>query len=368
MGTLYSAITSEMRSTAENLGLSVLGGGTAVISDDFAVGGTYSRDLLGPDNPRSMATPASGEFTCGQWVKTEGPRSDLWVFSAQANQAGTDNWATVARLVWVHGKNVLELWTDDAGPSWVAPANFVLRSTVDLSGTKMQRIMNWAHMSFYVDWQINFVFSAYLDGIQIMTYTGGTNWEWLTAPSAVTLWRAESVGTDQTYLDGSYVEDVDGEGDQIPEAYRFIMVLPDGAGASTQWTPDAGSNYARVNETTAPDDDTSYVQTATAAQTDSYTFDDIVAGTTPGYPYWGPSEFTAVLMQSFYRQVDASEVDEASYDHYLFDGALSLTDGPFSEASDFSYHFAESFFPLQPDGSAWDLASFNAMEFGIQSN
>ena len=368
MGTLYSAITSEMRSADENMYLALLGGGYPTIQDDWATGGTYSRELLGPENPLSMPTPASNEFTCGQWVKTEGPDSDGGIFSAQAREGATANYGTVAQLIWKHGDSVLELWTDDAGPSWVAPANFVLRASVNMNDTKFQRTMNWQHMSFYVDWQIRFVFSAYLDGIQILTYTAGTNWEWLTPPAAVTMWEIRSTGTAKTYLDGSYVEDVDAEGDQIPEGYKFIMVLPDGAGSSSQWTPDAGTNYARVNEATAPDDDTTYVETATGAQLDLYTFGNIVAGTTPGYPFWGPSEFTAVLMQSFYRIVNDGEATEASYDHVVFDGASSSTDGPFTDADDFDWHFAESIFLLQPDGTAWNLADFNAWTHGIETN
>ena len=368
MGTLYSAITSEMRSQNENLFLTLLGGSLPTISSNFSVGGTYSRYMIGAVNPRTLPTPASGEFTCGQWVKTQGGLDDTYLLMVHANQTSTPNWATVMYILWMEDEQVLELWSDDTGPSWVGTPHFVLRDTVNLSGTKLQRLVNWAHLSFYVHYQTNFVVSAYLDGIQIMSYTASGADEWLTGPNAVTMFRGTGSGVDATYLDDSYVEDVNGEGDQIPEGYTFIMTLPDGAGASAQWTPDSGSNYARVSETTAPDDDTSYIQTATSAQTDSYTFANIVAGTTVGYPFWSVFEFNSVLVQSFYRQVDASEATELSYDHRVWDGALESTDGSFSDDDDFDYHFAESFFPLQPDGSAWDLASFNAMEFGVQSN
>jgi hypothetical protein len=51
-------------------------------------------------------------------------------------------------------------------------------------------------------------------------------------------------------------------------------LLPTGAGTTTQFTPDSGSNYARVNETT-PDGDTSYVQSVTVGQFDTYAMADL---------------------------------------------------------------------------------------------
>lgn len=45
--------------------------------------------------------------------------------------------------------------------------------------------------------------------------------------------------------------------------------VPSGAGNSTQWTPDTGSNYARVSESN-PDGDTSYVADTTVGDIDLY--------------------------------------------------------------------------------------------------
>lgn len=54
-------------------------------------------------------------------------------------------------------------------------------------------------------------------------------------------------------------------------------LAPTGAGSSTQFTPDSGSNYARVNEA-IPDGDTSYVEDATVGQIDLYALADLPAG------------------------------------------------------------------------------------------
>jgi hypothetical protein len=57
---------------------------------------------------------------------------------------------------------------------------------------------------------------------------------------------------------------------------RVITIFPDSAGDTTQFTPDSGSNYARVNEqTNGYDSDTSYVEDATTGHRDIYNFDAI---------------------------------------------------------------------------------------------
>lgn len=57
----------------------------------------------------------------------------------------------------------------------------------------------------------------------------------------------------------------------------LVWLLPTGAGTTTQWTPDSGSNYARVNEAT-PDGDTSAVDDGTVGHIDTYAMADL-AGT-----------------------------------------------------------------------------------------
>lgn len=54
---------------------------------------------------------------------------------------------------------------------------------------------------------------------------------------------------------------------------------PNGAGTTTNFTADSGSNYARVNEAT-PDGDTSYVQDSTVSDIDTYAMADISGAST----------------------------------------------------------------------------------------
>lgn len=54
---------------------------------------------------------------------------------------------------------------------------------------------------------------------------------------------------------------------------RVDTLSPTGAGSSTQWTPDSGSNYARVNE--MPYSASNYVQDGTSGHRDTYALADL---------------------------------------------------------------------------------------------
>jgi len=367
MGTITSAQTMEMQSDYEGIAFpSVYSPGT--VSSNWAHGGSFSRYENGREGSRALAAP-SNEITTGYWIKTEGSVTDVWLFAAYAQDPSPPySWEPCAYINWNQLDMTLELILDDTGPSWIAPSSWTTVASVSVYQTKLQRIMNWANLGLYCDYQINTTWSMYLDGIQILTYTAGTNWEWLTAPNYWMHWLTQSTGTAATYRDSAFIEDVTGEGDQVPQGYKFIMALPDGAGSSSQWTPDSGANYARVNEATTPDEDTSYVEESVAAQLDLYTIAALTEGPEDELPYWSYLVY-GVYMQTYYRGVNDGEAARANYDHYIWDGALSLTDGPFeAPASDYNWYMAESFFPLQPDGTAWNLADFNAWEYGIETN
>jgi len=55
---------------------------------------------------------------------------------------------------------------------------------------------------------------------------------------------------------------------------RIITLKPNGAGASTQWTPSANSNYQNVDDTTS-DGDSTYNYSGTVGQIDTFAMEDI---------------------------------------------------------------------------------------------
>lgn len=73
----------------------------------------------------------------------------------------------------------------------------------------------------------------------------------------------------------SYATDLYIENANILGPSRHELQMPTANGEVNQWTPDSGSNYARVNEndsTNGMDDDTSYVHSTTAGHYDLYAF------------------------------------------------------------------------------------------------
>jgi hypothetical protein len=72
------------------------------------------------------------------------------------------------------------------------------------------------------------------------------------------------------YIDDFVVDDASWIGDT-----RIVGIAPSGSGASAQWTPSTGSNYACVDE--IPASDTDYVATNSVDQLDTYAVGDLGA-------------------------------------------------------------------------------------------
>ena len=142
-----------------------------------------------------------------------------------------------------------------------------------------------------------------------------------------------------------------GVNDSWPGQGGIYGLFPSGAGNSTDLTPDAGDNYARVNET-PPDDDTSYVEGSTPTDHDSYAMDDLTptAGTISAVCWHGRAKLTEAGAGDIGRHVRVGGTD--------YQGA--------GQALDVSYVQYEEILEEDPDTSAaWIIAGVNAMEAGV---
>jgi hypothetical protein len=157
-----------------------------------------------------------------------------------------------------------------------------------------------------------------------------------------------SIGFDDIIVcDSSGGENNDFLGDRHVET-----LYPNGAGAHTGWTPDSGSNYARLNEH-APDGDTSYVASDTASTIDTYAFDDLSIPT---------ADIRGIQVNLWARKFDASlrkiapVVRPGSTDHVGTDQTLST-----------SYVDGTQIYEQNPDTSSdWTVSDINASEFGME--
>lgn len=365
---LYDVITAEMRSALLEPALvaNITGSGDPKIDNEYVRTGSWAYSKSSRPKHMGVLNP-SDECIVGAWINTKGIWGSCALISGWAEDPGSPGtWRVPLYVWWEQTAHELTLYVDDTGPFAGSP-NFVQRDQISEFQTPINQKVHWMHLGVYANHAVNPTISVYLDGQQILTWTSvaGTS-EWLTAVEVWDFINAVSISTigwfTDTYIDDMYSADVTGDGDQIPPALRFVPSLSDGAGGSAQWTPDSGSNYARVNETTVPDGDTSYVETATTAQKDLYTFADIAAADLAENYTVGE-----VIMQSEFKNVDDGEVAERAYEHVVNDGSLESVDGTFSNSTLDTWTFAKSIFPLQPDGSAWNLADYNAWEYGINS-
>lgn len=77
---------------------------------------------------------------------------------------------------------------------------------------------------------------------------------------------------DWVFDDGVFNDSSGSVQNSYPGEGKVIILRPNGAGASTQWTPSVGSNWQCVDEVT-PNDATDYVSSNTDEQIDSYALD-----------------------------------------------------------------------------------------------
>lgn len=156
--------------------------------------------------------------------------------------------------------------------------------------------------------------------------------------------------TDSTQI---YISDVWAAfGDSAPASLgpqKVLTDLPNGAGANTDWTPSAGSNYQCVDEN--PTNTTDYVTSAAQAKKDTYALPAISDGI---------SDVNAVAVTIFAKKDDTPNRSVApmvsSNTNEELGSAHALTA---------SYKHYQSIFELNPDGDvAWTESTASAVKCG----
>lgn len=130
---------------------------------------------------------------------------------------------------------------------------------------------------------------------------------------------------------------------------RLTWLLPTAAGSSTQFTPDSGSNFARVNEATP--DITSYVD-GSVGQVDTYQSADTLASTVK-----------SVALVHYARKTDVGvrgmkPVIRSTGANYTYPTEIALAD---------TYVYYFSSFGQNPNNGSpipWTPAAVNALEIG----
>jgi len=132
---------------------------------------------------------------------------------------------------------------------------------------------------------------------------------------------------------------------------RVDTRVPTGAGATTQWTPSGGANYAAVDEI-PPNGDTDYVSALTAPATDTYVVQDAAV----------PAIIYGVQQCLNAKKTDAGACSLAPVVRV---GGVDYVGADFFPATGYGYGY--QILAQNPATAAqWVLSEFNAAEFGVK--
>lgn len=197
------------------------------------------------------------------------------------------------------------------------------------------------------------VFVVKLNGTTVLNLTTADTRNSATA-TANTVRLGNSTGTvgalwdfDDIYVfDATGTTNTDFAGD-----CKVEQVLPTGAGATTAWTPSAGSNWQCVDEA-PPTGDTDYVSSSTAAQTDTYACGDL-------------SVATSGTVKAVQASVLARKDDAGSRSLALVARPGSTDRVGATQAVSDSYARYAQVWDTNPDtAAAWTVGEVNSSQFG----
>lgn len=315
------------------------GATAAVISSTKAKTGTYSYRHTTATSPMGLAIPATSQFRAGYWVNHIGPFSGgrtvifRWFSGADQNQ-----------IYWDEGDNELKIQIDS-----------VEVDTLPIATSNLNRNDTWMHVALHFKAHASAGYiSLYVDGVLVFTYSGNTGGNIDSVyfggnRSPTSGWGAFA------YFDDFYVDDAVGEIDVAPPSKRFLFSLVDGAGADAQFTPSAGSNFQNVDDSGAPDGDTTYNKALSAGLKDTFTLSNITL----------PADHVirAAIVLAVVKRTDAGTASQIKLHSY--DGATYQSGS--AQTPPTSYNTLWERQTLQPDGSAWNETDFNAMNWGYES-
>lgn len=190
-----------------------------------------------------------------------------------------------------------------------------------------------------------------VNGASVITLSGVDTKNTANAYANQLALRSPNNGNALTMIDDLYICDGAGStNNSLLGDCKVVALLPSGAGASTDWTPSAGANYECVDEAT-PDDDTTYVSSATAGHKDTYALGDLSgSGTVYG-------------VQALYR-VRKDDAGTRTVKSVLRSGAGTEANGTSNNVGD-TYGYYADVFDAEPGGAAWTVAKVNDAQAGV---
>lgn len=228
------------------------------------------------------------------------------------------------------------------------------RITITRNGTLLETSTftftssRWYFIEFRVTIDNSGSWEVRCNGTTILSGTGDTRNDSGNAyANMVKLANLSGGASSQTLFDDVYIRD----DSTFMGDCRVDALLPNGDGTYSTWVASSGSDYQCVDEAN-PNDDTDYISSATAAEASNFTFPDITGTAT--------IKATQVCMYARKDNAGSRNIME------ICRSGGSDYDGT-SQAIGDSYLFYREIRETNPKtASAWDIASVNAAEFGVE--
>lgn len=231
----------------------------------------------------------------------------------------------------------------------------VTRAYVDIALAGFATVNTYYHIGVFFKADTGSgVFSVYLDGTRILTYTGNTGLSTSGFYIGGGLAGTSSWAT-TAYFDDLYIDDATGEADAAPASRRFLWQAVNGAGAHTNLIPNTGANYAAVDDAT-PDNDTTYVYATAAGVKDSYATADVTVP--PDY------DVLAYIPTGWMRRNDAGVASQWKLGARAGGGTESLGS---AQTPGTAYGLLWDRQTVEPGGANWTEAKVNSAEVIIES-
>ncbi len=322
--------------------------------------GNYAAYTVGPGDGLGVQLPSWTTLRVGYWFKTTGWFAPAqFTFIAAYDQEDSNSHKVYYVIVDNDLYKILLTEYDITTDTYTT-----IDSTNNITPL-YGNINDWKHIGFYHNSSTNSL-KFWVNGELLLSGSLSVD-----TPKYIYVashgWLANSGG--YVYVDDLYFDySTSSEVDDTPPARRYYPALPNGAGTYTQWTPDSGSNYDRVNDSSDPDDDTSYVAINTNSRVDTYQFASLVNVAPEASP-------DSAVVQAYVRNSPV----EYSISFLKFRtrlGGLELsTSGkrvePQKKNSIPEYRdwtVLSGYFDTKPTGGEWTETDFNNAEFGIESD
>lgn len=197
-------------------------------------------------------------------------------------------------------------------------------------------------------------FKVRINGDLVINYSGDTKYysdSWMNTANQIQFYVPYS---SYNYFDDLYILNNSGSiNNDFLGDVRVDAIFPNGDGNSTEFTPvGAGSNYLCVDDTTAPDDDTTYVTSSGINDLDLYTYGNLSTGA---------AEVYGIQAIPLARKDNAGEVD---LDLVVRTNGSNSTED--TNAMTDSYIYYPTIIEQNPiTVSGWTISEINALEVGV---